>query len=168
MRLISEEYAALNQNLHTQRPTYGASGKRWTIKVLEMGYTDVLDYGCGKSTLAKSLPFPIKEYDPAVPGKMDPPEPADFVVCTDVLEHIEPEYLDSVLDDLKRLTLKKALLVVATRPANKTLEDGRNAHLIIQPLAWWLGKIGDRFDIEDVKEDASQPGEFMLIVRKRD
>jgi hypothetical protein len=69
------------------------------------------------------------------------------VVCTDVLEHIEPELIDNVLDHLKDLTRKVAFLAIATRPARKNLADGRNAHLIIQPSSWWLAKLFYRFNI---------------------
>jgi hypothetical protein len=32
-------------------------------------------------------------------------------------------------------------------PALKTLPDGRNAHLIQEPVEWWLPKIMQRFDL---------------------
>ena len=74
-----------------------------------------------------------------------------MVACIDVLEHIEPLYLDSVLDDLKRLAEGIAFLSVHTGPAIKVLSDGRNAHLIQQPMEWWLPKIWERFDIQTVQ-----------------
>jgi hypothetical protein len=37
--------------------------------VAELKTTSILDYGCGKGYLAKALPFPIWEYDPAIPEK---------------------------------------------------------------------------------------------------
>ena len=49
------------------------------------------------------LTFEIKEYDPAIPGKDSLPEPADIVVCSDVLEHIEPNYLLNVLVDFNAI-----------------------------------------------------------------
>jgi hypothetical protein len=51
------------------------------------------------------------------------------------------------LADLQRVTRKKALLVIATRPAGKTLADGRNAHLIVESAEWWLAKLWPRFFI---------------------
>lgn len=151
METISEDYRRLNEQLHDSNPNFGVMGERNVenvLMVVEMaGSTDVLDYGCGKGTLAMNLPFDIREYDPAIKTKADKPFPADIVVCTDVLEHIEPEYIDAVLDDLKRLMRRAGLLTVATRPAKKTLEDGRNAHLIIEPLSWWIAKMEDRFKI---------------------
>jgi len=144
--MISEEYRKLNEQLHADRADYGAGGHKWAPTVIdlarELAVTSILDYGCGKRTLEEALKFSIRNYDPAIPGLDAPPEPADLVVCTDVLEHIEPEHLEAVLGDIRRCTLKAALLVVATRPAKKTLADGRNAHLIQRPIEEWLADLG--------------------------
>jgi FkbM family methyltransferase len=123
-----------------------------------------LDYGCGKQTLAAALPdLRVIGYDPAVPGLDAPPQPADLVVCTDVLEHVEPELIDNVLDDLCRVAKKAAFVTVATRPAVKTLADGRNAHLTVQPLAWWRASFESRFDIVEVRE--LEGFEFSLVLK---
>jgi hypothetical protein len=71
-----------------------------------------------------------------------------LVVCGDVLEHVEPEHLDSVFDDLARCTRRLAFLVVATRPARKQLADGRNAHLSQMSASRWLNHILPRFDVK--------------------
>jgi len=163
--LISEAYREMNESLHTLRPTYGASGHRWAERIAELDYTDILDYGCGKGTLGKALGFSIKEYDPAIKGKDSEPDPAALVVCTDVLEHIEPEHLDAVLAHIKSLTKERAFLVVATRPANKTLPDGRNAHLIIEPLSWWMRQIEKYFQIDWTETDSTQEGECLVVCR---
>jgi Methyltransferase domain len=107
----------------------------------------VLDYGCGKGTLAKSLPFPIWEYDPAIPGKEESPRPADFVVCLDVLEHIEPDRIEFVLADLRRCVKKTGYFVIHMGPSSKTLADGRNAHILQRDQAWWEKQIGRHFQI---------------------
>jgi FkbM family methyltransferase len=152
--LISDEYRKLNARLHDDNPLYGTSGTKYVDTVLrlakQMETTSILDYGCGKGLLAKGIPFPIWEYDPAVPGKDESPRPADVVVCTDVLEHIEPEHLSSVLSDIARCTTKVGFLVIHTGPAQKTLPDGRNAHLIQQPAKWWEKKLGKFFDVAKV------------------
>jgi 2-polyprenyl-3-methyl-5-hydroxy-6-metoxy-1,4-benzoquinol methylase len=111
----------------------------------------ILDYGCGKGTLkpamAKIAPeLTVLEYDPAIEGKDAlPTEPVDFVACLDVMEHIELEYLEGVLSTIRGLNPKRILMVIATRPAIKTLPDGRNAHLIVQPAAWWLNRLEPYF-----------------------
>lgn len=157
MKTITEEYIKLNKQLHEQRSSYGTSSGKWVSLVQQLcvkyNTTSVLDYGCGKGLLQKNLPFEILQYDPAIEEHSARPTPRDIVVCTDVLEHIEPECLDAVLDDLKNLTNKVALLNVATRKAVKTLPDGRNAHLIVQPKSWWLPKIEERFNVIKTVQD---------------
>lgn len=149
--LISEEYKQLNTRLHNDNLGYGVGGGKHADVVLKlaksMGTTSILDYGCGKGYLAKNIPFPIWEYDPAIPGKDTSPRPADLTVCTDVLEHIEPTKLNYVLDDLRRCTLKVGYFVIHTGPASKTLADGRNTHLIQKDLVWWKGKLKKYFEV---------------------
>jgi len=162
---ITPAYLDQNRALHAMGE-YGISGKRWAPTVQNVcrvaGSRDVLDYGCGRRTLEASLGWPIRNYDPCIAGLDAPPEPADVVVCTDVLEHIEPECLDEVLDDLQRVTRKIGFFVIATREAEKTLPDGRNAHIIQQPIAWWAPRLEKRFTVSQVREMA---GEFAVVVR---
>lgn len=142
--LISDGYRNLNAALHdTHR--YGARGDKWADKVRDLAEThaikSLLDYGCGKGALKKAIAghrdLDIREYDPAIPDKSAAPGPADMVVCTDVLEHVEPDCIADVVAHLKQLTQRVLFLVVSTRPAAKFLADGRNAHLIVQPLEYW-------------------------------
>lgn len=145
--LITPEYAALNSRLMEEDPTYATSGHKMAPRVLELckryETKDVLDYGCGRMLLQKALGFKIYNYDPAVWELSSPPSPSEIVVCGDVLEHVEPECLDDVMADLYRVTQKVLLVLVATRPALRSLPDGRNAHLIQEKAPWWLGKFWD-------------------------
>jgi len=100
-------------------------------------------------------------YDPAVVGLDDPPSAADIVVCSDVLEHVEPECLLDVMDDLRRVTKWVGIFTVATSPAKKILPDGRNAHLIQKPFDWWCTLITRRFNL---KVFASNKCGFLAIV----
>jgi 2-polyprenyl-3-methyl-5-hydroxy-6-metoxy-1,4-benzoquinol methylase len=147
-------YKQLQEQLHTTNPSYGTSGSKYSDYVLQLSKSlntrDILDYGCGKSTLQKSLPFPIKQYDPFVAEFASLPQPATLVVCTDVLEHIEPDFLGNVLEDLSKLTLQMAFFQVATRPAKKVLADGRNAHLIQRGMNWWIPQLMQYFDIQNL------------------
>lgn len=168
MELITEEYSRLNADLHNSNLKYGTSGGKWAGPVKELavalGTRDILDYGCGKGTLSQNIPFKIKQYDPAIPLKATHPRPADIVVCTDVMEHIEPDLLDNVLDHIQDLTKKAAFFVVATRPAVKTLADGRNAHLTVEPIDWWLPKFWARFNLLNFQ---NMEGEFLLVVEAK-
>jgi hypothetical protein len=153
---ISAEYVQLNADLHRTNLAYGVGGGKHADTVLriakKMETSSILDYGCGKGYLAKAIPFPIWEYDPAIPGKEASPRPADLVVSTDVLEHIEPERLNVVLDDLRRVTKRIGYFTIHTGAAQKTLADGRNAHLIQQDKAWWKHKLKKFFTVASIQQ----------------
>jgi hypothetical protein len=122
-----------------------------------MEVSHLLDYGCGSLlNLPKHLKVKQKltyqAYDPAVPKFSKPAVPAEMVACIDVLEHIEPDKLDNVLDDLVRLTEGIVFLTVCTVAAMKTLPDGRNAHLIQEPVQWWLPKLWNRWNLQTVQQ----------------
>lgn len=148
-KLITPDYVRLNAELHHTNIAYGVGGGRHApiIKKLceALNTRSVLDYGCGRSYLAKELDFPIWEYDPAIPGKSDSPRPADLVVCTDVLEHVEPELLHYVLNDLSRCVKVVGYFVIHTGPSTKSLSDGRNSHLIQKPPQWWEKALSKHF-----------------------
>lgn len=146
--LISEAYVAEQRLLHAAPKGYGGRGDKWTKAVLALAARfearTLLDYGAGQGTLGVALRArgcDIVDYDPARDGLDALPAAADLVVCTDVLEHIEPDRLSTVLQHLRGLTLKACFAVVATRPASKYLSDGRNAHLLLHDATWWTQTI---------------------------
>lgn len=163
MDTISADYAALNRELHERSKGYGGGGWQRADTVIELfanaGHSSVLDYGCGKGTLAADLKdtLPISEYDPAIEGKDAPPAPADLVVCFDVLEHVEPEKLKATIEHLHSLALDELLVTIACRPSSQTLADGRNAHLIIESPEWWRGQ----FDAKRWRVIAWRPSDDM-------
>ncbi len=154
--LISEGYRKMQHTLH-ENPDYGVASVHYAPIVAgvvkQVGATELLDYGAGKGRLGQTLrdqfglQLQIHHYDPAIPAWSAPPAPCRFVACIDVLEHIEPELLDNVLDDLRRVTSGVGVFTVHTGPAVKFLPDGRNAHLIQRPPAWWLPKFLERFEL---------------------
>ena len=170
-QLISEQYRDVCAQAHREDPKWGTSSGRMAQMVerviADVRPANIVDYGCGKQSLARALPrYRFIGYDPAIPGLDNPPPPADLVICTDVMEHIEPELLDAVLDDLERVTIKALFLTVATVPAKKILPDGRNAHLQVQPMDWWLPRFMARFDLMHL--EAASPGFTALFhVKKR-
>lgn len=168
-QLISDEYRAMQTELH-ENPNYGIASTHFAPIVDDIlsryKITDLLDYGAGKLRLRDSINEPVNytAYEPSNPKYSDTPEPTEFVTCIDVLEHIEPELLDNVLDDLERVTLKYGLFTIHTGPAVKTLPDGRNAHLIQEPYTWWQPKIKQRFEI--IKDIAMENGYLVFVKHK--
>ena len=153
--LISEAYREEQRILH-ENPNYGVASVEFAPVVSNIinkfKIAEMLDYGAGKGRLSESITPSHKvlvcQYDPGVKDISEPPSPCDgLTACIDVLEHIEPELLDNVLDDLQRVTKGLGFYSVHTGPAVKVLSDGRNAHLIQEDFRWWMPKLWSRFDI---------------------
>ena len=169
--LISDEYRKEQETLH-ENPNYGVASVSFAPMVTNLintlGIDEMLDYGAGKGRLAQSINpqrrVIIELYDPAMPDYCEAPEPRQFVTCIDVLEHIEPDLLDNVLDDLKRVTKQYGFFTIHTGPAIKTLQDGRNAHLTQETYEWWMPKIWDRFHVHQMTHTHSG---FSVIVKAK-
>jgi len=161
-KVISHEQRALNKALHAQNEQFGnrsdGAGLAGKLPVAlkrmhELGACNsVLDYGTGKGRLVErlreELPRAIKVngYDPAVEAwEQKPNQAADILTCLDVLEHIEITSIDAVLNDIKALTRHFCYLVIDLQPAVKTLADGRNAHILLAPMEWWVSRIAQIF-----------------------
>ena len=173
---FTKEYAALQAQLHESHDRYGTSGAEHAARVFmagaqivkKFGKCDILDYGCGKETLkaAMEATFPsipamrVLGYDPGRPGYDKDPAMAQVVVCTDVMEHIEPECVDAVLRHLCELTEHVVIINVALVPAVKTLADGRNAHICLKPKEWWSSYFKKYFVLI---EQADSPAEYLVV-----
>lgn len=159
-QLISKYHLLQNQALHDRSRGYGEGSYKWaeSIKGILFSYDikTVLDYGCGEGNLEKEVfrkwlnkdRRPTRHgilwynYDPAIEKKsIIAMESYNLVVCTDVLEHIEPKKLDNVLKHIFSLADTFVFLVIALNKANKSYPDGVNTHLIIESPEWWIGKI---------------------------
>jgi hypothetical protein len=170
--VITDEYRRMQQAMH-EDPNFGVASVGYAPYVAQVlaraNATEFLDYGAGKGRLGEALktilkrPLKVHHYDPAVPQWAAPPAPCKFVACIDVLEHIEPDLLTNVLDHLCVLTLGIAVVTVHTGPAKKLLPDGRNAHLIQQPPAWWLPKFLQRFELANYTK---MPNGFFAVLER--
>jgi hypothetical protein len=124
------------------------------------GAKAVLDYGCGKGLLYREhdLKLPdgsttpsvreywnvehIHLYDPGVEEFAQRPDGQfDGVVSTDVLEHIPEEDIGWVLGECFGFARRFLYMNIASYPAKKILPNGWNAHVTIQPPAWWRERI---------------------------
>lgn len=173
--LISADYQRQQMQLH-ENPNYGVASEgvaSLVASIIKKSHPKTIcDYGAGKKRLRKALiQLGIKDlpeyypYDPAFPEYGDP-RSAELVCCIDVLEHIEPEYLEAVVRNLATLTERLAFITIHTAAAKKTLPDGRNAHLIIKPKEWWLNIIGQYFHVNWC-EDALFQNEVFLLATPR-
>lgn len=151
--MISDDY---KNQLHQMRDAQGA--KDWgTTGARNFGaplvaylvsrpqIQTVLDFGAGMGSLEKyvkdHLPRPIgwTNYDPGIKGIDTPPTGKfDAIISSDVLEHIEPEELQNVLDWMADHTIRGQFHHIASFKAGKLLPDGRNVHLIVEDVEWWV------------------------------
>jgi len=106
----------------------------------------ILDFGCGVGALVNtlSLKYPQKKISGYDPGNENfsntfENQKFDLVISTDVLEHIEPEFLDQTLEFLKEKS-NRFYHLIALAPSTTILPDGRNAHLILKSKDWWRDK----------------------------
>jgi hypothetical protein len=143
----SKEYLKQLTALHN-KSSFGSGGEIPLIikEILDNGKVkSFLDFGSGKGYLSQAISeaYPnikLYTYDP-VTSPIELPSRVDLTYSSDVLEHVEPNLLEQTLDDLFDRTTMYQYHLIACHPAKKKLDDGRNAHLIIEDPDWWKQKL---------------------------
>jgi len=163
--LISNEYKETLTKIHDKTKF----GKRRKLPdYLEQFIHDndpesILDFGCGKGNLVTALTEKysnkkIYGYDPANRDYDNPLFLVDMIISTDVLEHVEPLYLDKTLQEIYNNS-NMIYHLISCAPAKLILPDGRNAHLIQETPDWWRSKFkGLGYNI--IKEDYREFSKF--------
>ena len=174
---ISEEYRALLQEYgRAPNAPFPSSDGKWAEAVRGMAkkYSTkrILNYGAGAGVFTKAISrmnVDVVEYDPAVNGKKKKPkEQFDFVVCLDVLEHIEEKYIEAVLDELKWYIKKAGFFTICLKPAVKhTLPDGRNAHILLKSKEWWFVELTKRWAVREHEGRGWLEREFCVVVENK-
>lgn len=142
--LRSRKYQQLLIDLHNSNAQWGSDGHKHAEAVIafrdELEARSILDYGCGKGTFGEALAPDqrVHEYDPGIQGKAGFPKPVDLVVCTNAVEHVEPDKLGDVLRHLYLLAGKGVYLSLSCKPAPAKMSDGRRSWAVEHPARWWL------------------------------
>lgn len=147
--------------IHSQDSTYGITGGAFIdeccLFIDFLKPKTVLDYGCGKGALIKELSkrYPNIEffgYDPAIESYSELPiKKADFVINTDVLEHIPQENLSSIIAEIASIS-QNVFFVLHHYPAEQILPNGTNAHCTVKPKPWYYNLFDNYFnDIIELK-----------------
>lgn len=132
---------------------YGVSGTSLKpvvqLCILELSPGVILDYGCGQSNLCDELvsskPLEFFRYDPSIPEHSSLPiTQADFVINTDVMEHIPEQDCSDVFKHLASIS-SNVFFNISTRPANQILPSGQNAHCTVRSADWWTGLTRNHF-----------------------
>lgn len=173
IKTISSEYLEEQQRLH-QNPNYGVASLKFAPIVADIikkqKIKTLTDYGAGKQRLKNALErfeledYKYQPYDPAFP-EYGNAQCAQLVVCIDVLEHIEPAFLDDVLRELSQIIQGIGFFTIHMGPAGKILSDGRNAHLIQKPTSWWLTRLCEYFDVNFLQLHQEMGPGFMVVVQ---
>lgn len=146
--LISTHHAELYRQYYASRNIpNGMNMRAPEILALakEIHAQTALDYGCGRgSRLEDCLSgLRVHSYDPGILEFSERPPSADLVCCLDVLEHVEPDYVDGVIEDIKKLAIKAVYLTVSCQDSgdSKLLPDGSKWHSFVRPVEWWSDRL---------------------------
>lgn len=171
--LISDEYKSLLVEKHVKKP-WGGGGKSWVPLILPElnrfppGPITVLDFGCGRATFKPAIEplhpdVIVAEYDPGVLGKdVLPMKPVDYVVCTDVMEHVEEQYVVDTLRTINWLAISGVFFNIDLGVSKSFLPDGRNTHITIKPGKWWKDMLD--MHIPEMEWKYHEDNKYRLVV----
>jgi hypothetical protein len=162
MDLLTPEYKAQLVRKHQISP-WGGSGWIWIPEIVKLVVLyklkrpTVLEYGSGRRTFKKTMDWAmphveVHEYDPGVPEIDLLPLPGttfDLVLNTDVMEHVEEQFVEQTFDRLYGYCRYAVVFNIACTPSKSTLPNGQNAHVTVKPPQWWKEHIEQRWsDVE--------------------
>jgi 2-polyprenyl-3-methyl-5-hydroxy-6-metoxy-1,4-benzoquinol methylase len=161
MNLVSQTYKSVLKETHAKlNDTWGGGHSidklpQYEVDMKAKDVSTILDYGCANGKFkvymnANKPHYTVYEYDPGIAGKDALPQSADYIVCCDVMEHIEPELLDNVMLHLQSLMLKGGFFNISTKDAVTLLSDGSNAHKLVRDGEWWVDVFKQYFDLSNI------------------
>ncbi len=159
---ISKEYSTLMSQMHSDKATFGGDIKAFRVidrLIIKYKIKSIIDYGCGKGDLMfnRREKYPKIEVFGFDPGNPDfailPTKQYQMIITSDVMEHIEPRFLNNVLEHINSLFTDIGYFYIATSPSKKDLSNGRNAHLIVAGPDYWREKIEKKIDGKIIWED---------------
>ena len=156
--LCKKMHVTGTSKLPPQKTFAGFSLVRWIPEIQSIikktGSKSIIDFGCGKAMayrekiIFNKVTYPnirdfwgvkkITLYDPGVKEfDLYPNSKADGIICTDVIEHITSDDVVNFIENLYILSKTFVFLVIATKPASKYFDDGRNIHLTLKSNQEW-------------------------------
>lgn len=159
VRTYSEEWLARHRATHAAHAVFGTHRHPYLRdRIADLAAAiggperpSLLDYGCGKGVflaeMARSGLFRyVRGYDPAVDQfKTRPAQGYDLVLCLDVLDQIEDEFVAAVIDDVAQLALRFVLFDVIT------VQTPALAHLNPRSAAQWRDIIGRELEVVETE-----------------
>jgi len=156
MDYYAEEYKKLHEMGYFSG--FACVKQKYRIKKL-IQHTDsktLLDYGSGKGkqySVKKLNEFwnvSIDCYDPYVKKfSILPNKKYDGVICSDVLEHVPEEQLETTLKSIFYRAEKFVFLCIFLKEAKKFFSDGKNVHVSIKSQMEWI-ELAQKFNSEKI------------------
>lgn len=186
IRTFSDAWLGRHRATHTQHPEFGTHRHPYlmdTIRGIAMRIAaeigeqpSLLDYGCGKGVFLREMArtglFRYQRgYDPAVEAfKQRPAQRYDVVLCLDVVDQLEPEFVEPAISDVAQLAEHVALFDVIT------VQTPALAHLNPRSAETWQEIIGRHMRVLEMTkrpatdEELAQGAcpERTIIVAERD
>ena len=115
----------------------------------------------------KELNIKTFKYDPAIKEYEDlPDEKVDFVICTDVLQHVPIYDLDRVLAEIRKYS-NNCFFYIRCTPYKTKLPNGEKANCTVYPAEWWEKQLRKYFtNIEKINNDDINSVSFIIINNK--
>jgi len=152
---------ALYEWMHTNVEVYGNKGHGKGYEYLCNPYESICDVGGGFTTFALDTKCPYKTVTDISIIPMETQnkrgvafwncaahqlnfksDSIDIVTCFDVLEHIEPQFLDMSIANIFRIAKYKVLISVGYNETTKTINgEVYKLHEIVESFKWWKDKI---------------------------
>lgn len=158
IRTYSESWLQRHRDTHSRHPEFGTHRHpylhdlidRLAAELTGAEQPSLLDYGCGKGTFLREMSQSgrfrfVRGYDPAVPAfKSRPSQIYDLVICLDLLDQAEDEFVEPILEDVAQFAGRLALFDVIT------VQTPRLAHLNPRSAATWKEIIGRHMSINQM------------------
>ncbi len=167
-----QEYIEQYKILHLIKKKYGKSSEKLLDIIepilVENKITSLLDFGCGKSSLANKISelygIDCYKYDPAIEKYSTlVNEKIDFVICTDVLQHVPYYDLENVMSTIRSLS-DFALLKIKCTTHHTLLPNGQPANCTVHDEKWWMNFIYNYYNCIE-KIDFEDTTSVILLVR---
>jgi Methyltransferase domain len=158
IRTYSESWLQLHQDTHSRNAEFGTHRhpylhdltKEIAAELTAGERPTLLDYGCGKGAFLREMSQSgwfrfARGYDPAVAAfKSRPSQVYDLVVCLDVLDQAEDEFVEPIINDVAQFAGRFAVFDVIT------VQTPRLSHLNPRPAATWKEIIGQHMAIDEM------------------
>jgi len=158
IRTYSDAWLQRHRETHARHAVFGTHRHpylRETIERLARATTgeerpSLLDYGCGKGVFLREMRQSgqfrhVMGYDPAVDAfRQRPAQVYDIVLCLDVLDQTEDEFVEPLIEDVAQFAGRLAVFDVIT------VQVPELAHLNPRSAETWGELIGRRMVIDEM------------------